>query len=1031
MKLLLNCSIFCALLLLSITYVNSQDTIEREAERQPAENDKKSRLFETTKRNNQLAGLSKFGINTSNEVKRTEIPSEETITARQFSGGTGTETDPYQISSIAQLKELRNDASYFAAYFQLSNRLSFTNSDYEDGVKKWRPIGSSTNPFTGSFDGNGHEIENLEINRSSEDNIGLFGKIRGGVLKNFRLENANIIGRSSVGSLVGDLENGVVQSSTVGLIHEVSVAGTATSGGIGGLIGRAESSSINQTHTSVNIVETHGIAGGLVGHGINTVVSLAVVNLFLNTTGQESRISNLRALGGLAGYTEGSFNVSNALVNAYMEFTTTSNFFTSGLIAEVSGDLRIDEVQVSIAYNCVKPVLSGLFGALGSFNFFINNLHASISIEKDPGGNFRGFAEDRNGGAVKNSYLFFDPKFDASDTARFFPLYPNAGSNPVLNGSDFYFTFNPNQRVIDFGNAEVTYKPFAEFTTNVGLFTNWDTVNVWNVGGGELPSLRWVTEFLFTDNLIISSIDDFSYQPMENPELSWQVAGAISGTASLYLDGILISGVDWSLLVPAVFSLDDFTGLVSGTTYNITVEAIAVGSRVTDTVFVTVIAGLSITEPADGSYTIGAIGNTLKWLSGAVGNSGNVTLYRAGIRINESNWEGQRLFSYSIDGLSVGIHEFRLELVDSLNLSISDTVIITVNPETFTLSSPVDQLLDVSVVEKALLWSVISAGNSGTATLFQDGSFLRQTVNWNSSTELVFNISDISAGNFEFMLSVMDAVGNTRVDKVQVRVTSYPQFTVAEQQFEQSSVGNLLNWTISSVTNSGTFTLFQDGVVVSSGQWSGAQSFTQNVDALATGSYNFTVLSTDSFGTQVSSSLLVRVVLPGFSISSPSDLSYSSGATGNSISWTVSNSSGRSGNATFLRNDVPFGEVQDWSSLSNSSVTITVVVDGLQAGSHILDIELRDSSGVKLEDSVTITVMEVFNIFSPPAATTRSSSTQGSASFLSGFLIFLIIGEVVAIVGISGFVVYLALKLTKKRNVSKIATGSAPKKKSS
>jgi hypothetical protein len=60
----------------------------------------------------------------------------------------------------------------------------------------WRSIGTSGDPFTGSYDRNGKKISNLSINRTSENYMGLFDYVSGSmaVVKSVVLVNCNISG---------------------------------------------------------------------------------------------------------------------------------------------------------------------------------------------------------------------------------------------------------------------------------------------------------------------------------------------------------------------------------------------------------------------------------------------------------------------------------------------------------------------------------------------------------------------------------------------------------------------------------------------------------------------------------------------------------------------------------------------------------------------------------------------------------------------------------------------------------------------
>ena len=72
----------------------------------------------------------------------------------------------------------------------------------------WAPIGYytsflSSSPYTATFDGRGHTISNLYINRPSTKSIGLFGFLRSGSnLRNLGIEGGSLTGDGQVGGLV-------------------------------------------------------------------------------------------------------------------------------------------------------------------------------------------------------------------------------------------------------------------------------------------------------------------------------------------------------------------------------------------------------------------------------------------------------------------------------------------------------------------------------------------------------------------------------------------------------------------------------------------------------------------------------------------------------------------------------------------------------------------------------------------------------------------------------------------------------------
>jgi hypothetical protein len=112
--------------------------------------------------------------------------------------------------------------------------------------KGWQPIGTSSNPFTGSFDGQGYQISDLFINRPDEDEVGLFGCVgEAGVINDVEVVNAAVTGKQYVGGLVGN-NSGTVSNS----YFSGSVNGDQC---LGGLVG-VNIGTINNSHYSYNEV---------------------------------------------------------------------------------------------------------------------------------------------------------------------------------------------------------------------------------------------------------------------------------------------------------------------------------------------------------------------------------------------------------------------------------------------------------------------------------------------------------------------------------------------------------------------------------------------------------------------------------------------------------------------------------------------------------------------------------------------------------------------------------------------------------
>lgn len=121
--------------------------------------------------------------------------------------GSGTEFDPYLISSENDLafvaKQVNNGTTTYAG-----EHLKLT-VDLDLGGHNWNPIGQlKANPFSGSFDGDGHIITGLAVKTIDDKNAiygGVFGCIIDGTVRNLSVDGAKINSAKYAGGIAGVL----------------------------------------------------------------------------------------------------------------------------------------------------------------------------------------------------------------------------------------------------------------------------------------------------------------------------------------------------------------------------------------------------------------------------------------------------------------------------------------------------------------------------------------------------------------------------------------------------------------------------------------------------------------------------------------------------------------------------------------------------------------------------------------------------------------------------------------------------------
>ena len=173
------------------------------------------------------------GLSYSSEVSFTTAESDPTVwdghsVATEFAGGIGNAEDPIRIASAAQLKLFANKVNegnkYSGMFFKLV-------SDIDWNGNEWIPIGnSSSNYFSGVFDGSGHVISGCLIRSSFTLESGadaystwgirggaFFGNTKSAIIKNLALEGTNVLGETGSGYW-GDSIGGFVAHASLGCI---------------------------------------------------------------------------------------------------------------------------------------------------------------------------------------------------------------------------------------------------------------------------------------------------------------------------------------------------------------------------------------------------------------------------------------------------------------------------------------------------------------------------------------------------------------------------------------------------------------------------------------------------------------------------------------------------------------------------------------------------------------------------------------------------------------------------------------------
>ena len=225
----------------------------------------------------------------------------------------------------------------------------------------WEPIGAVfTSPstpgvivivfgagFRAIFEGNGHTIANLFIDRDSD--VGLFGRTSyGSVIRHVGLIDVMVSGSSNVGGLAGTANGSVIGSYVTGTV-------TGTGEDVGGLAGATWGSLVVASYAAVEVTGGNNV-GGLIGENDAAVTASYATGWVAGDdnvgglVGSNGRtitasyatgpVAGVRNVGGLVGRNTRSFGFTGTVTTSYWDTTTSRRTSSAGGQGRTTGQLQ-------------------------------------------------------------------------------------------------------------------------------------------------------------------------------------------------------------------------------------------------------------------------------------------------------------------------------------------------------------------------------------------------------------------------------------------------------------------------------------------------------------------------------------------------------------------------------------------------------------------------------------------------------------------------------------------------------------------
>ena len=234
----------------------------------------------------------------------------------------------YNAEGLKNIAKLVNEEGKTDIDITLTGNITLTG--------EWTPIGTKSQPYTGTFNGGGkYTITGLKIDQSGTDYVGLIGRLgSGGKVQDVTLTEVNVTGGTYVGGIAGQND---------GTVENCSVNGTVTGRGFndtGGIVGTnyGTISGCSAEGTVTGSVNVGGIAGGsYLGVTIVGCYSSAAVEGYSTVGGVVGNLGNNSSL--MASYSTGNVTVTSTtgyaggVVGVNAQGTVTACYHATGTVS--------------------------------------------------------------------------------------------------------------------------------------------------------------------------------------------------------------------------------------------------------------------------------------------------------------------------------------------------------------------------------------------------------------------------------------------------------------------------------------------------------------------------------------------------------------------------------------------------------------------------------------------------------------------------------------------------------------------------
>jgi hypothetical protein len=369
--------------------------------------------------------------------------------------------------------------------------------------------------------------------------------------------------------------------------------------------------------------------------------------------------------------------------------------------------------------------------------------------------------------------------------------------------------------------------------------------------------------------------------------------------------------------------------------------------------------------PSDIAVEFGYSGQSISWTATDPNPSTyTIELQGSGVVAGPTTWLSDVAITYNVpDGFSLGVYVYTVNFMDDYGNIITESVTFTVGDITNPIitNSPSDLVVEFGYTGQSISWTATDLTPNIYTIELQGSGIVAGPTAWVSGEAHTYYIPESFAlGVYVYMVNFTDDYGNFITENVTFTVSDMTDPSIisapSDLSVEFGYTGQSISWTATDLTpNIYTIELQGSGIVAGPTAWTSGLAITYDIpDGLVLRDYIYIVTFTDDYGNFITENVtfIVGDTTNPTILSAPSDLVIIFGETGQSISWTATDSNPGTYTVELLGSGIVAGPTT-WTS----DVAITYnIPDDLPVGTYVYTVNFTDDYGNFIEGSVTFTV---------------------------------------------------------------------------